>query len=273
MLGLALMAALTRMDELPVPAPQARLKVREGTAEALLRHAQELRYEQRWFEAAAAYRKYLAEFPGADGTATARFYLASILERDQRWDEAVSAYTEFLVQHPDQRMLGKEARLGRIHCWGIRQGHAPQATLGLVAALEDGDPEVRVTAALELAKAGDGRGVPALQQGLALPSYVDRCTMSLIALGVKPNVAAPAAAGRFLVVRIHNAGSKDEVTVRLSLAWARAIASYLSDEQIQQARKKGVNLENLKDQVLRAPKGSLLFSVEDAKSRIDVTVE
>ncbi len=242
-------------------------------AERLLQKAQELRYAQRWFEAAAAYREFLTAHPGSDRVPLARFYLASVLERDQRWDEAARAFTEFLERHPDQRSLGKEARLGRIRCWGIRQGQAPAATPGLVAALSDSDPEVRVAAALELSRNQDRRAIPVLQEGITLTSFSDRCTMALIALGEKPTQATSRQESRFLVIRIQEQGKKQPVEIRLSIFFAKALGNYLSDEQLQQVRKKGVDVENLGDQLTRMPKGSLLFSATDRQSSVTVTVE
>jgi hypothetical protein len=249
-----------------------RLAAKEAPGDALLREAKSLRYGQRFFEAAEVYRKYLNQFPGAGRSAEARFWLAATLEQDQRWDEAAAAYTEFLVKHPDERMLGKEARLNRVRCWGIRQGQAPGATPGLLAALLDEVPEVQVAAALQLAKANDKRAVDALQKGLGMPAYADACSLALVSLNVKPR-PQPAHLSRFLVMKIREKGKPDPVTIRLSLGLARAMENYLSDEQIRQARSKGVELGNLSDRAAALPTGSVLFSVEDRKSSITVTVE
>jgi len=253
---------------LPPPAPTAK----EAPGSVLLRDAKSLRYAQRFFEAAALYRRYLNENPTADRSTEARFWLAATLEQDQRWDEAATAYSDFLARHPDERMLGKEARLNRVRCWGIRQGQAPGATPGLVAGLADEVPEVRVAAALQLAKTRDRRAIDALQKGLGMPAYADACSFALIDLGVKPAPVA-AQASRFLVMRIREKGKAEPVTIRLTLGLARALENYLTDEQIRQARGKGIELGNLSDRAAELPKGSLLFSVEDKKSSITVTVE
>ncbi len=246
--------------------------VKESPGRALLREAKSLRYAQRFFEAAALYRRYLAENPSSDQSTEARFWLAATLEQDQRWDEAADAYTEFLARHPDERMLGKEARLNRVRCWGIRQGQAPKASPGLVAALADEVPEVRVASALQLAKTRDPRAIDSLQKGLGMPAYADACSLALIGLGVKP---APVStqANRFLVMRIREKGKAEPVTIRLSLGLARALENYLSDEQLRQARTKGIELGNLSDHAASLPRGSVLFSVEDGKSNVTVTVE
>ncbi len=253
--------------------PQSRSLVKEGPLDVLMREAQQLRYAQRWFQAAALYRKVIAEHGTSDRAPQARFYLAWTLERDQRWDEAATAYTDFLISHPDQRMLGKEAKLSRIACWGIRQLQNPEASTGLQNALEDGDIEVRVNAALQLAKVADKRGIPALQAGASLPNYADRCTMALISLGQKPETPRSPGGGRFLVLNIKEPGKKDMVTMRLSIALARAVTNYLTDEHVRQIKKKGLDLDNLSTQILNSPKGTLLFSVDDGKSMITVTVE
>jgi len=249
-----------------------RLSTKEAPGDALLREAKALRYGQRFFEAAALYRRYLAEYPATGRSSEARFWLAATLEQDQRWDEAAAAYTEFLVKHPDERMLGKEARLNRVRCWGIRQGQAPEATPGLVAALADEASEVQVAAALQLAKTRDRRAVDMLQKGLGLPAQADACSLALVSLGVKPN-PLPDQKNRFLVMRIREKGKPDPVTIRLALGLARALENYLSDDQIRQARNKGVELGNLSDKAAGLPKGSMLFSVEDGKSSVTVTVE
>jgi hypothetical protein len=245
---------------------------KEAGASALLREAKNLRYHQRFFEAAALYRRFLTENSDPARSTEAHFWLAATLEQDQRWDEAAAAYSEFLARHPDERMLGKEARLNRVRCWGIRQGQVPGATPGLVAALADEVPEVRVAAALQLAKTRDRRAVDALQQGLGLPAYADACGLALIHLGLKP---APVSAqpSRFLVMRIHEKGKAEPVTLRLALSLARALENYLTDEQLRQARTKGVELGSLSERAASLPKGSLLFSVEDGKSSVTVTVE
>jgi tetratricopeptide (TPR) repeat protein len=244
----------------------------EPSADALFRQGRDLRYAQRWFEAAQAYRTLLRDFPGSSRTADARYWLASSLEQDQRWDEAAAAYTEFLARHPDQRLLGKEARLNRVRCWGLRQWDSPSAAAGLASALGDDREEVRLAAALQLAKRKDTRALPVLQAGLQVDGSSESCRLALLAMGVQPQAAGPAQ-GRFLVIRVKEREKADALTVRLAVGLARAVGGYLSDEQLRQAKKKGVDLERLVDQALNAPKGSELFSLDDGKSTVTVTVE
>lgn len=256
-----------------LPFPPAIMALTEPQGgEARYQEARSLRMAGRFYEAAAAYRRFIQESPRSGRLPEARFWLATTLEQDQRWDEAAKAYGEFLRLHPDQRLLGKEAKLNRLRCWGIRQYQNPEAAQGLVGALEDENDEVRTAAALQLAKVRDPRAVPALQAGLALPRQAEACRLALVALGVKPE-ATMATAGRFLVVRIQEKGKKEPVVIRVASGLARAVGSYLSDEQLAQARAKGVDLEGIMDQIVRAPKGSLLFSVEDKDSSVTVTVE
>ena len=120
---------------------------KDGPADLLFRQAKNLRYGQRWYEATALYRQILRQHPTYSRLPEVRFWLASTLESDQRWDSAADAYTEFLSLHPDQKLLGREAKLNRIHCWGLRQGQSPQATPGLLSALDDPSDEVKVAAA------------------------------------------------------------------------------------------------------------------------------
>ncbi len=276
MLDLLLAAALAHGSgpvEIVLPEAAASANRPLTPQEQMLRTAQELRYAQRWFESAAVYRQFLATFPTSDRVPTARFYLATVLERDQRWDEAAAGYTDFLDRHPDQRSLGKEARLGRIRCWGIRQNQAPAATPGLVAALQDSEPEVRIQAGLELSRTMDKRAIPVLNEGLGVGSFADRCTMALISLGQKPAPPAQKDQSRFLVVRILEKGKQNPVEIRLSVFFVRALGNYLSDEQLKQVRKQGLDVENLGDQLQKLPKGSTLFSVTDKTSSVTVTVE
>ena len=253
----------------PEPAP---LSASEPPAEALFRQGRDLRYAQRWFEATQAYRTLVREFPTSPRSADARYWLASSLEQDQRWDEAAEAYTEFLAKHPDQRLLGKEARLNRVRCWGIRQWDSPAAAAGLASALSDDREEVRVAAALQLAKRKDARALPVLQAGLRTDVSSEACRLAILAMGAQPQAAGPAQ-GRFLVIRVKERAKAEALTVRLALGLARAVGGYLSDEQLRQARKKGVDLERIMDQALNAPKGTELFSLEDGKSTVTVTVE
>lgn len=259
----------------PAPAPEpspAESAQREGPGDAFLREAKGLRYAQRWFEAAAMYRKFLAAYGASPRVPEARFWLAASLESDQRWDDAADAYTAFLEAHPDQRLLGREARLNRVRCWGMRQGQQPKATPGLLEALSDPAVEVQVAAALQLAKAGDQRAVDGLRKGLQLQGSADACSLALINLGVRP-AAAPDRRPRFLVIRIREAGKADTVTIRLALTLARALGNYLSDAQLRQARSKGFDLEGITEQAATMPKGSVLLSVDDRKSSVQVTVE
>jgi tetratricopeptide (TPR) repeat protein len=240
--------------------------------DARYQEARNLRMAGRFYEAAALYRRFIQESPRSGRLPEARFWLAVTLEQDQRWDEAAAAYGEFLRLHPDQRLLGKEAKLNRFRCWGIRQGQNPEASAGLVGGLEDESPEVRVGAALQLAKVRDKRAVAALQQGLALPRQAEACRLALEAMGVTPQ-APPQGAARFLVIRIQEKGKPDPVVIRVASGLARAVGGYLSDEQLVQAKKKGIDLDGLMDQITNAPKGTVLFSVEDKASTISVTVE
>jgi hypothetical protein len=257
------------MPAIPEPAI---LIAAENPADALFRQGRDLRYAQRWFEATQAYRALLKEFPTSSRAADARYWLASSLEQDQRWDEAAEAYTEFLGKHSDQRLLGKEARLNRVRCWGIRQWDNPAASAGLVNALADGREEVRIAAALQLAKRKDVRALPVLQAGLRVDASSEACRMALQSMGIQPQATGPTQ-GRFLVVRVKERGKAEALTVRLALGLARAVGGYLSDEQLRQAKKKGVDMERLMDQALNAPKGTELFSLDDGKSSVTVTVE
>lgn len=244
----------------------------ESPADALFRAGRDLRYAQRWFEATQVYRALLHDFPGSSRAADARYWLASCLEQDQRWDDAAEAYTDFLRRHPDQRLLGKEARLNRVRCWGIRQWDSPVATAGLAGALSDEREEVRIAAALQLAKRRDPRALPMLQAGLRLDGSSEACRLALLSMGVQPQATGPAQ-GRFLVVRVQERAKSEALTIRLALGLARAVGGYLSDEQLRQAKKKGVDMERLMDQALNAPKGTELFSLDDGKSTVTVTVE
>lgn len=244
----------------------------DTAVDALFRQGRDLRYAQRWFEAAQAYRTLLREYPASAKAADARYWLASSLEQDQRWDEAAEAYTDFLSRHPDQRLLGKEARLNRVRCWGIRQWDSPTAVAGLASTLSDDREEVRIAAALQLAKLRDSRAVPVLQACLRVDASSESCRLALLSMGVQPQTTGPAK-GRFLVVRVKERDKADALTVRLAVGLARAVGGYLSDEQMRQAKKKGVDLERLMDQALNAPKGSELFSLDDGKSTVTVTVE
>lgn len=246
---------------------------KEGPADLLFRQAKNLRYAQRWYEAAAVYRQILQEHPTYSRLPEVRFWLASTLESDQRWDSAAEAYTEFLSLHPDQKMLGREARLNRIHCWGLRQGQSPQATPGLIAALGDPLDEVQVAAALQLSKKGDRRAVEALQKGLKLAPCSEPCRLALLGMGMEPKSETSTLNGRFLVLRIQEKGKPDTVTIRLAMGLAKAVAGYLSDAQIQQARRKGVDPDRLLDVALNAPKGTILLSVDDKDSSITIATE
>lgn len=257
----------------PAP-PKVPAAPRELPGDGLLKEAKALRYGQRWFEAAGVYRRYLREFPQGGRLPDARFWLAATLEQDQRWDEAATAYTDFLKQHPEQRLLGKEARLNRLRCWGIRQGQVSEATNGLVSSLGGAeDPEVQVVAALQLAKVGDKRGVDALQRGLSMPAYADACSLALVQLGVKANPPGSPSQSRFLVIKVQEKGKSEVVTLRLAMGLARAVENYLSEAQVKQARAKGIALDHLSEQAASLPKGSTLLSVDDAKSRITISVE
>ncbi len=262
------------------PAPRAPAEpsvlvapARESPADLLFRQAKNLRYGQRWYEAAVIYRQILHEYPTYSRLAEARFWLASTLESDQRWDSAADAYSEFLSQHPDQKLLSREAKLNRIHCWGIRQGQSLQAAPGLLSALDDPSDEIQVAAALQLSKTGDRRAVEALQKGLMIASCSEPCRLALLGMGMEPKSAPSKLNGRFLVLRIQEKGKPDTVTIRLAMGLAKAVAGYLSDAQIQQARHKGVEPDRLMDMALNAPKGTVLLSVDDKDSSITITTE
>lgn len=257
----------------PVPPPALAESIKEGPADLLFRQAKNLRYGQRWYEAAALYRQILREHPTYSRLPEVRFWLASTLESDQRWDSAAEAYTEFLGLHPDQKILGREAKLNRIHCWGLRQGQSLQATPGLLSALDDPSDEVQVAAALQLSKTGDRRSVDALQKGLKTSSCSESCRLALLGMGVEPKTAVSASNGRYLVLRIQEKGKPDVVTIRLALGLAKAVAGYLSDAQIQQAKRKGIDPDRLMDIAANAPKGTVLLSVDDKESSITILTE
>jgi len=270
---LALLAFVMPLPALPAePGPTLAMVSAPAPADALFRHARELRYAQKWYEAAQAYQDFIRTFPDSSRMADARYWLASCLEQEQRWDEASAAYSEFLTRHPDQRMLGKEAHLNRIRCWGIRQWDNPSAQAGLVAELGNDQEEVQIAAALQLARRKDHRAVPVLQAGLQNSASAESCRSALLAMGIQPQPQGPAQ-GRFLVLRIKERSNPDVVTIRLTMALARAVTGYLSDEQLKQARKRGLNLDGLLNQALDTPKGTELFSLDDGKTTVTVTAE
>jgi len=256
-----------------IPPAEVQKAPKEALDLALLREAKNLRYAQRWYEAAATYRRLLAEQPASSRLVDARFWLAASLEGDQRWDEAAAAYTDFLAHHPDHRMLGKEARLNRIRCWGIRQWDNPAAAEGLTRALAEGAEEFQVAAALQLSRRLDKRAIPALQRGLRLPATEEPCRLALQALGVQPDLGETSTSGRFLVLRIQDKGKPDATTIRIATGLARAVGSYLTDAQLRQAQAKGVHLDRLMEDALKAPPGTELFSLDDGKSRVTVVTE
>ena len=245
----------------------------KDAAEALFKQARDLRYAQRWYEAASAYRDLLAKYPHSTRVPESAFWLAATLEQDQRWDEASDAYSAFLQRYPDQRLLVREALLNRVRCWGVRQWDEPSAQEGLAQALGEDRDEVRVAAALQLAKRKDARAVPVLQEGLRAPASAEACRQALLAMGAKP--ALPEAAPRFIVVRIRDKkeSPKDTVTVRVSAAFAAGVTSYLSDAQLREARVKGIDVQRLLSEALSSPKGTELFSLDDPDSKVTVTVE
>jgi len=269
---LAVLPAILLAAPAPGPLAGAWASAPEGPDEALFREARDLRYAQRWYEAAQVYRRLLKDHPGSSRVADARYWLAASLEQDQRWDEAAAAYTDFLDRDPDQRLLGKEARLNRIRCWGIRQWDNPAAANGLAQALSDPLSDVRTAAALQLARRKDPRAVAVLQAGLQQDACSEPCRLALLSMGVQPKVAGPVQ-GRFLVVRVKERGKSDPLTIRIAMGLARAVGGYLSDEQLRQARAKGIDMDRLMEQALSVPKGTELFSLNDGKSTVTVTVE
>ena len=253
-------------NEPSLPAPK-------DAADQLFKQARDLRYAQRWYEAAGVYRALLAKYPDSTRAPEAAFWLAATLEEDQRWDEAAAAYTQFIRAYPDQRLLIREALLNRVRCWGVRQWDESTARDGLAAALGESRDEVRVAAALQLAKRKDDRAVPVLQEGLRLPASAEACRQALLTMGAKPEL--PEAAPRFIVVRIREKKEhpQDTVTVRVSAALAQGVTSYLSDTQLREARLKGIDVQRLLSEALSAPKGTELFSLDDPDSKVTVTVE
>ena len=213
LVGVALYQLLEVPPHLQGSRRQPAVVAPESPADLLFKQGRDLRYAQRWFEAAQAYRTLLRDFPTSPRAADARYWLASILEQNQRWDEAAEAYTDFLIKHPDQRLLGKEARLNRVRCWGIRQWDSPTAQAGLANALTDDREEVRIAAALQLARHKDPRAIPALQAGIQVGGSSEACRLALQSMGVQPQVTGPAQ-GRFLVVRVKERGKEEALTVR-----------------------------------------------------------
>ncbi|HXC17937.1 MAG TPA: tetratricopeptide repeat protein [Holophagaceae bacterium] len=253
--------------------PEPALPPAKDGADALFQQARDLRYAQRWFDAAGVYRTLLAKYPGSARAPESAFWLAATLEQDQRWDEASAAYSSFILRYSDQRLLIREAKLNRIRCWGMRQWDQSAAQAGLVQALEEDRDEVRVAAALQLAKRKDARATPVLQQGLRMPVSAEACRQALLSMGAKPEL--PEAAPRFIVVRIKEKREKpqDTVTVRISAAFAQGVTNYLSDTQLQEARAKGIDVSRILAEALSAPKGTELFSLDDPDSKVTVTVE
>lgn len=253
--------------------PEPPLPPSQDGADTLFRQARDLRYAQRWFDAEGVYRALLSKYPGSTRAPEAAFWLAATLEQDQRWDEASTAYTAFLSRYPDQRLLVLEAKLNRIRCWGIRQWDEPSAHDGLLQALADPREEVRVAAALQLAKRKDPRAVAVLQQALRLPVSAEACRQALLGMGVTPEL--PESAPRFIVVRIKEKKEtpQDTVTVRVSAAFAQGVTNYLSDTQLREARAKGLDISRILAEALSAPKGTELFSLDDPDSQVTVTVE
>ncbi len=270
-----------------------------ATEEALVRQLKVDVFDENWEAVLKDCDELLTRFPGSPDRDQAAFYRTRALSRlPGRRAEAIAALQEFLRGHRDDRLLVEEAwsSLFAVACASGRGGSRPcRDALG--EGLENPAPFVSTLAAIRIADVDNTalrrRALPLLKKAYDSQTDADIRNEILIAiLKIDPDeVPAPdgsssespqRAPGKenepaFIRMSVFNKlEERFELKVQFPVAFARMLIDTLGqqhrEELRREARRQGMNIDEIFDAIRRSGTGRLL-EVDTDESRIEIWIE
>lgn len=296
-LGLA--AGIGLVDCVVAAAPATVAAASEGEEE-LFRKVKVAVFDQDWPAALSGCEEILARFPASPAASQAAFNRARALSHlPGREAEAAAAYRRFIARYPGDRLLVEESWSGifSLACDPRRQSTAGCAST-LLEALDS--PSV-YGATLAAIRAGDTRdeavrrrALPILKRALDTQTDPDIRNEILIAIlkidprqvplpvpgagGGPPAPPAGAAPPPSLIrMTVFNKMEKRyELKVNLPVAFARMLVESLDEEDRaglkEEAKKQGVDLDDIFEAIQKQGAGRFL-DVDTPESRIEIWIE
>jgi len=270
-----------------------------STEEALVRQLKVDVFDENWTALLRDCDELLKRFPSSPATGQAAFYRTKALSRlPGREKEAVEALRTFLRSRPGDKFLVEEAwsSLFTIACTsGGDTGGVCREVLG--DGLENTATFVSTLAAIRAADVDDaalhGRALPILKKAYDSQTDADIRNEILIAiLKIAPD-EVPSPNGSLRDTSPRTPGKENEpafirmtvfdkeedrfeVKVRFPVAFARMLIDSLGqdrrEELRREARRQGMNIDEIFDAIRRSGKGRLL-EVDTVDSRIEIWIE
>jgi hypothetical protein len=256
-------------------------------------------FDQDWPAVLKGCDAILARFPAGDSSTQAAFYRATALSHlEGREDEAILAFRRFVADHPSEKVLTEEAWSGlfRLACAPRGRARADCPAL-LREGLGSRSPYVSTLAAIRAGDLPDDelrrRALPVLKRAYARETESeirDEVLLAILKIDPKqvpvqqPPTEPPSRPRRpgkkaptLIRLTVYNkAEGRYEVRVNLPIAFARMLIDAVGEEQRdelrQEAREKGIDLDDIFEAIEKAGAGKLL-EVDDEESRVEIWIE
>jgi hypothetical protein len=255
-------------------------------------------FDENWAAVLEDCEALLTRFPGSAMREQAAFYRTRALARlPGREAEAIDALREFLRDRPGDRVLLEEAWSSLFAVACARPGGGRPCREALAEGLDSPAPYVSTLAAIRSADLEDAglrrRALPLLKEAYASQTDPDIRNEILIAIfkidpaAVPPPAGAPpesrprdgAGAGEPAFIRLtvfDKAAQRFEVKVRFPVAFARMLIDALGEsrreEVRREARRQGVDIDEIFEAIRRSGRGRLL-EVDTDDSSIEIWIE
>lgn len=274
-----------------------------ATEEDLFRQVKVDVFDQDWPAVLRGCDQILKQRPSGPAAARASFYRARALSRiPGREAEGLEAFRRFVAGFPQEKVMVEEA-------WGAifsaacnpRSGNGAACSAALREGLADPSPYVSTLAAIRAADTGDQalrpRALAGLKKAYATQTEPEIKNEILIAIlkidpSQVPQAAAPSPPPRpgsaqhkstaakeptLIRMTVYNKIEKRyELKVNLPVAFARMLVDALDDSDLEdisrEARKKGIDLDDIFQAIDKAGAGKLL-EVDSEESHIEIWVE
>ncbi|UCF36690.1 MAG: hypothetical protein JSU96_18045 [Acidobacteriota bacterium] len=253
-----------------------------SSAENLFQDAKLAMFDQRWEYALDRLDELQRDYPKSGLIPQSHFYQARALEKLGRKEPSLLRYESFLSLGPSITALETEAKysVARLSCELYEAGNRAYIDRAY-SALEDPNSELRLVAAVQLSYVSDSRvnrrAVPILQESVSNSrdsEVQNQATLALLRidpklLGEDRSKGSAANSSKRLHVVISEGGA-ESFKMSLPLSLTQLLISALPDEAKEHLRAKGLNPDNLLDELSKADE---ILEVRDGETSIKIWVK
>ncbi|HEU4402861.1 MAG TPA: hypothetical protein VFT43_12215 [Candidatus Polarisedimenticolia bacterium] len=269
-----------------------------ATEETIFRQVKIDVFDQDWPGVLRGCEEILARFPSGPSAPQAAFYRADALAHlPGREGEALAAYRRFLSDHAKETVLVEEAWSNTFRLACEQKGHTAADCAALLRqGLRSGSAYVSTLAAIRAADVEDGdlrrAAMPILRKACGTETDPEIRSHALLAIlkidpkqvpsseGPKASATPRPTGGKGPTLIRMTVYDKDtgryDLKINLPIAFARLLLESLGEEQRrelrQEARQKGIDLDDIFQAIEKAGAGKLL-EFEDEKGRVEIWIE